>query len=113
MSAEYKNFAQELNPVENQLFEIIRIENAHGELKIVLGTSERPLINTCVHFRAVEDFSVHLFDDEDTGDLPQTFNSFDYVVSAQGEDIFEWVLLGDESEWSFTAAYPLVENCES
>ena len=49
----------------------------------------------------------------DTGDLPQTFNSFDYVVSAQGRNVFEWILLGDESEWSFTAPYPAVENCDS
>jgi len=111
MAKDYRNFAQTLNPVENELFEIISVERANGELKIVLGTSERDLAHTCVHFRDVTDFAVHLFEDEDTGDLPQTFNSFDYVV--RDISVFEWILLGEESEWSFIAPYPVVGKCDS
>jgi hypothetical protein len=112
---EYRNFAQSLNPVENRLFEILKIERAEGGggLKIVLGTSEPRLFNTCVHFRDITDFAVHLFDDEDTGDLPQTFNSLDCAVTAQDNDLYKWILLCDESEWSFVAPFPEVESCES
>lgn len=108
MSKEYVNFAQCLNPVENRLFEILKIEKAEGEFKIVLGTSEPRLFYTCVHFRGAKDFAIHLFDDEDTGELPQTFNSFDYIANSQNEVVYQWILLGDESEWSFTAPYPEV-----
>jgi hypothetical protein len=108
MSKEYSNFAQSLNPVENRLFEILKIEKAEGELKIVLGTSEPRLFYTCVHFRGITDFAVHLFDDEDTGDLPQTFNSFDCAVTSEDKNVYEWILLGDESEWSFVAPFPEV-----
>ncbi len=113
MGEQHRNFAQSLNPVENRLFEILGVEKTEDELKIVLGTSESRLFYTCVHFRGVTDFATQLFDDEDRGELPQTFNSFDYIATSQNEEVYEWILLGDESEWSFIAPFPNVVTCES
>jgi len=107
------NFARSLNPVENRLFEILSLEQAGDELKLVLGTSEPRLFYTCVHFRGVSDFTSHLLVDEDTGELPQTFSSFDYKAIPGNKDVYRWELLGDESEWSFVAPYPAVETCAS
>ena len=107
------DFAQSLNPVENRLFEILGVEQVGDELKIVLGTSEPRLFNTCVHFRGVSDFANHPLADGDTGALPQTFNSFDYAALPGSEDVYRWELLGDESEWSFVAPYPAVVTCSS
>ncbi len=112
MNEQYRNFAQSLNPVENRLFEILKVEKTEDELKVFLGASEPRLFYKCVHFRGVTNFVTYLFDDEDTGELPQTFNSFDYIDASQNEETYDWILLGDESEWSFTAPYPEV-SCKS
>ena len=112
MSEQYRNFALSLKPVENRLFEILGIIKAGDELKIVLGTSEPRLFYSCVNFRGVTGFATCLLDDGDTGELPQTFTSFDYIVISPNEDLYRWELLGDESEWSFVAPCPEVVTCE-
>ena len=104
------NFALSLNPVENRLFEILSLGQAGEELNVVLGTSEPRLFYTCVHFRGVSDFASHLLADGDTDELPQTFSSFDYIAIPGDKDVYRWELLGDESEWSFVAPYPQVED---
>ncbi len=109
----FMNFARSLNPVENRLFEILSLEQAGDELKVVLGASEPRLFHTCVHFRGVSDFASHLLADGDTGELPQTFNSFDYIAIPGNKDMYRWELLGYESEWSFVAPYPAILTCAS
>ena len=113
MGEQSMNFARSLNPVENRLFEILSLEQTGDELQVILGTSEPRLSHTCVHFRGVSDFASYLLADGDTGELPQTFSSFDYVAIPGHKDVYRWELLGDESEWSFVAPYPAVVPCAS
>ena len=113
MSEQYRNFAPSLKPVENRLFEILGIEPAGDELKIILGTSEPRLFSKCVLFHGVTDFINEPQSEGDTGALPQTFFSLDYVEVSGSDELYHWVLMGDECEWLFTASYPEVVNCES
>ncbi|MBA2339703.1 MAG: hypothetical protein H0V88_04865 [Pyrinomonadaceae bacterium] len=111
MNEQYRNFAKKLDPTVNRLYEILRIEKSEDELKIVLGCSEDAAGYKCVYFRGVTNYNVETLSEEDTDNLPQTFNSFDYFVNSPSGEIYRWILLGDECEWSFSAPYPEVMDC--
>jgi hypothetical protein len=103
---QYNQFAGNLNPTGNSRLEILDIERAGDELKIVVGTSEPRRAQTCFHFRGVIDFDAFIFGGEEGYSLPQYLNSFMNSARPHYEAMYKWELLGDGTEWSFIAPYP-------
>jgi hypothetical protein len=105
---QFNEFARSLNPKKERRFKILDIEKTVDELKIVVGTSEPRLPHTCFHFRGVMDFETFIFGGEADYSLPQYFNSFMSSAQPHYEAMYKWELLGDGTEWSFIAPYPVV-----
>jgi len=108
MDGPYKQSARSLNPAGNSRLEILDIERAGGEVKIVVGTSEPRRAHTCFQFSGVIDFDTFISGGEEGYRLPQYFNSFRSSARPHYEAMYKWELLGDGTEWSFIAPCPEV-----
>ena len=104
---QYTDFVPNLNPPENKRFEILNVEKtADDDLKISLGIGESWVVHTSVYFKGVIDFRFYTSGGEDWFSLPQFLNTFTYRHNSQTDELYDWELLGESTEWSFIAPYP-------
>lgn len=102
----YRDFEAGFGQPGGGPFNILDIENAGGELHVVIGAGAlRARLR--VHFKRVTDFDFYTSGGEDWYSLPQRLNSFTYQ-DHQAEGEYLWRLLGGRTEWTFLAAYPEV-----
>jgi len=108
------DFLASLEPGENRLYEILRMERDGDSLSIILGCSDGLSRSKCVCFRGVAAFEHTLFGaPEDSTELPQTLIGFDYWGGDESGGAYNWELNGDECSWNFRGPLPRVDNCLS
>ena len=105
------DFLVGLEPAENRLYEILKIETVGSDLNIVLGCSDGESVSKCLYFREVSKFEYTVVGGpEDTDQLPQTLIGLDYWSGTDDGETYNWEINGDECYWNFIAPLPKVDN---